>query len=273
LADGGWIKLYRKMRQSFVWTDANQLKLWLLLLMKASHEPRRFLFNGQQLDLSSGQMVTGRDALASEFNYGVKPVQRVSGRQLWRWIKLFESEQMLSIKSTTKYSVISISNWGEYQSDDQHLSIERPSTVHQVSTYKNDKNLKNEKKSSTTTGNNSAVNSFQNNIGFLAPITLEKMNDRISDFEQLGASNDEANKIIIKAIEIAVSRNKRSFGYVEGILKPWLDKNLNSVAVIEAEENQYQQSKLAHGAKGTARKPKQFQNFEQNDDQYDDLPF
>ncbi len=146
MADGGWIKVYRKIRQSFVWTDANQLKLWLLILMKASHDGNRFLFNGQQVDVSSGQFVTGRDAIASEFNAGAKPVQRVSGRQLWRWIKLFEKEQMLSIKSNTKYSVITVINWGEYQEDDQRLSIASPSSVHQVSTIKNAKNAKNAKK-------------------------------------------------------------------------------------------------------------------------------
>lgn len=272
MAKQGWIKVYRKITDSLVWSDPNQLKLWLLLLVKANHEEKRFIFNGQEVYVTSGQMVTGAHAIASEFNEGATRDNQVSWRQLWRWVKRFEKEQMLTIKSTTKYSVITILHWNEYQGNDNQVSINRQSNDNQVSTNKNDKNEENEKKSSTTE-NNSAVNSFQNNIGFLAPITLEKMNDRISDFEQLGASNDEANKIIIKAIEIAVSRNKRSFGYVEGILKPWLDKNLNSVAVIEAEENQYQQSKLAHGAKGTARKPKRFQNFEQNDDQYDDLPF
>lgn len=146
MADGGWIKVYRKIRQSFVWTDANQLKLWLLILMKASHDGNRFLFNGQQVDVSSGQFVTGRDAIASEFNAGAKPVQRVSGRQLWRWIKLFEKEQMLSIKSNTKYSVITVISWGEYQEDDQRLSIASPSSVHQVSTIKNAKNAKNANK-------------------------------------------------------------------------------------------------------------------------------
>lgn len=146
MADGGWIKVYRKIRQSFVWTDANQLKLWLLILMKASHDGNRFLFNGQQVDVSSGQFVTGRDAIASEFNAGAKPVQRVSGRQLWRWIKLFEKEQMLSIKSNTKYSVITVISWGEYQEDDQRLSITSPSSVHQVSTIKNAKNAKNANK-------------------------------------------------------------------------------------------------------------------------------
>jgi hypothetical protein len=148
MADEGWIKVYRKLRQSFVWTDANQLKLWLLILMKASHSGNKFLFNGKEIAVSSGQLVTGRDALASEFNDGVTRDHQIVARTLWRWLKLFEKEGMLSIKSTSKYSVITVVNWVAYQSDDQQVSISRPSSVHQLSTIKNAKNAKNSTPSS-----------------------------------------------------------------------------------------------------------------------------
>lgn len=139
----GWIKLHRKVCNSFVWTNSDQLKLWLLILMKASHDDHRFLFNGKQVDVSSGQLVTGRDALAFEFNDGVSRDHRVVARTLWRWVKQFEKEQMLSIKSTAQYSVITVINYGLYQESDHQVSIDCPSTVHQVSTYKNVKNEEN----------------------------------------------------------------------------------------------------------------------------------
>lgn len=139
----GWIKLHRKVCNSFVWTNSDQLKLWLLILMKASHDDHRFLFNGKQVDVSSGQLVTGRDALAFEFNDGVSRDHRVVARTLWRWVKQFEKEQMLSIKSTAQYSVITVINYGLYQESDHQVSIDCPSTVHQVSTYKNLKNEEN----------------------------------------------------------------------------------------------------------------------------------
>ncbi|WP_461198517.1 hypothetical protein [Enterococcus sp. N249-2] len=141
----GYVKLYRKVTSSFVWANPNMLKLWLLCLVKASHKESRFVFNGQEVYVSSGQFVTGRAIIEKEFNGGVPRDQQIVGRTLWRWLKKFEKEEMLSIKSTTKYSVISIKNWDEYQSSDQQVSSGRPSTVQQVSTYKNDKNDKNEK--------------------------------------------------------------------------------------------------------------------------------
>ena len=117
----------------------------MLCLMKASHSGNKFLFNGKEVVVSSGEFVTGRDAIAKEFNEGVPRDQQIVGRTLWRWIKKFEEEQMLSIKSTTKYSVVTVKNWNEYQASDQQVSNNRPSTVHQVSTIKNANNAKNEK--------------------------------------------------------------------------------------------------------------------------------
>lgn len=130
---------------SFVWTNPYMYKLWSLCLMKAAHEKRKFLFNGKEVWLNSGEFVTGRDALTFEMNKGAKREHQVNSTSVWRWIKLFEKEGMLDIKSTTKYSVISISNWGAYQSDEQQVDNKWTSSEQQVDTNKNEKNYKNEK--------------------------------------------------------------------------------------------------------------------------------
>ncbi len=141
----GYIKHYRKVMDSFVWTNPYMYKLWSLCLMKAAHEKRKLLFNGKEVWLNSGEFVTGRDALTFEMNKGAKREHQVNSTSVWRWIKLFEKEGMLDIKSTTKYSVISISNWGAYQSDEQQVDIKWTSSEQQVDTNKNEKNYKNEK--------------------------------------------------------------------------------------------------------------------------------
>ena len=141
----GYIKHYRKVMDSFVWTNPYMYKLWSLCLMKAAHEKRKFLFNGKEVWLNSGEFVTGRDALTFEMNKGAKREHQVNSTSVWRWIKLFEKEGMLDIKSTTKYSVISISNRGAYQSDEQQVDNKWTSSEQQVDTNKNEKNYKNEK--------------------------------------------------------------------------------------------------------------------------------
>lgn len=198
----GYIKLYRKISESFVWTNSDMFKLWCLCLMKASHEDRKFLFNGQEVRLSSGQFVTGRDAIAKEFNQGATSDQLIVSRTLWRWLKRFEKEEMLSISSTPKYSVITINNWNQYQANDQQLSSDCPSSVQQLSTNKNDKNDKNDK---------------NNNI------TSKKSKKRIY-------SDDDPNKKLAKLLFKLISKN-------QDIQEPDLDKWANTIRLtIEADK-------------------------------------
>lgn len=244
--DVGYIKLYRKITNSFVWTHPQMFKLWCLCLMKASHKENKFLFNGSEIVVSSGQFVTGRDAIAKEFNEGVKSDQAVVGRTLWRWLKKFEEEQMLSIVSNTKYSVVTINNWTDYQVSDQHLSSARPSSVQRSSTYKNEKNLKND--------NNIIINNplrfyESNGYGSIAPLTIQKIEGWVSDITKTGTSEEEANQIIIRAMEFGVTNNKRTWNYVNKILINWEQRGLNTIDKIEAAEAERQASQQEKPAK------------------------
>jgi len=267
MADGGWIKIYRKMRQSFVWTDANVLKLWMLILFKASHSGNKFLFNGREVSLNSGQLVTGRAALTSEMNEGVRSGQQVNSSFVWRTLKRFEESQMLNIDSNPQYSVITVLNWDAYQRDEQQVNNDRTTTEQQTNTIKNEKNAKNEK-NSTTTGNLISLETYQKNFGSISPLIREKITDWIGDFQSIGSTQEQADKIIGQGMEIAVTRNKRSFGYVEAILRDWEGKGLNTVEAIDAENAQWAAS---HSHTSMGRKTPVYQDSSIIDD--DDLPF
>lgn|GEM_PF-689640 len=224
--DIGYIKLYRKVTSSFVWTNSNMLKLWILCLTKASHKGSRFIFNGQEIVVSSGQFVTGRAVIEKEFNEGVTRDQQIVGRTLWRWLKKFESEQMLSIKSTTKYSVITINKWDEYQSSDQQLSNGRPSSVQQLSTYKNEKNEKNEI-------NNNNNNRVQDNEEVYPAELIQQLYHQFPTGLLQGALSDWLQEwpreMINFAIQISYDYGKELGSlkpYINAILKRWKDSGI-----------------------------------------------
>lgn len=200
MSDGGWIKLYRKIRKSFVWTNSDQLKLWLLVLMKANHEPNKFLFNGKEVAVDSGQMVTGRDTLTFEFNEGVRRGQRISATTLWRWINDFKNAQMLDIKSSPQYSVITVSNWTTYQQSEQQVDNTWTSSGHQVDTNKNEKKEKNDKNVVVGDSNN-PVNIWTDLWGFPNAIAQQDLTDwrkRLGD-ELVCFAITEAGKYDVKA--------------------------------------------------------------------------
>lgn len=231
----GYIKLYRKVTSSFVWTNSNMLKLWILCLTKASHKESRFIFNGQEIYVSSGQFVTGRAVIEKEFNEGVPLDQQVVGRTLWRWLKKFENEEMLSIKSTTKYSVISIKNWDEYQSSDQQVSSGRPSTVQQVSTYKNDKNDKNEKNNNIDDENSplqEIVQIYESIFGMINSFVFQNLEQWCEDLSP---------ELVLEALKRSKSAN--NFKYTENILKNWDSRGVKTVTDVENIDAEFKQRK------------------------------
>ena len=141
----GWIKLHRKIKENPIFANSDMFKLWALCLIKATHKEHDQLVGNQMVKLLPGEFVTGRHELASEFNEGVKPSEKVSPSTVWRYMKNFEKWQMLNIKSGNKFSVISVTNWSEYQQSEQQVNSKRTANEQQVNTNKNVKNDKNEK--------------------------------------------------------------------------------------------------------------------------------
>uniref|UniRef100_UPI0010FA61A2 GntR family transcriptional regulator n=1 Tax=Paucilactobacillus kaifaensis TaxID=2559921 RepID=UPI0010FA61A2 len=166
MADEGWISLHRKIQYSSVWTDPNQLKLWLYCLMKARHSKGKTIWNGEEFELDKGQFITGMYSLEHDFNLNVAPKKQVKGRTLWRWIHGYEDRQMLTIESTTKYSVITITNWHEYQDNDKQMSNRSQTNVKQMSTNNNVNNVNNVNKLVVDGTENNPVDLWTNLWGF-----------------------------------------------------------------------------------------------------------
>jgi len=142
----GYIKLYRKLMDSPVWSDPHYLKIWMYCLMKASHKKREVLIGNQVVELEPGQFITGRNSLANELNKGMKPSQKQSEISWWRYLNNLQKWEMLNINKTNKYSVVSIVKWCEYQESEQQVNNKRTTDEQQMNTNKNGKNGKNDKK-------------------------------------------------------------------------------------------------------------------------------
>ena len=210
----GYIKLYRKVTNSFVWTNSDMFKLWILCLMKASHEDRKFLFNGQEVRLTSGQFVTGAHAMAKEYNEGVSSDKAIAWRTLWRWLKKFENEELLTIQSNARYSVITIKNWSDYQSSDKPLT-----------TYKNEKNDKNEKNVVVVEEQQSVFQLYQSIFGMLNSVTTQNLEYWC---------NDLSTELVSEALKISAKSNARNFKYTESILRNWEQEGVKTLDDVKA---------------------------------------
>lgn len=240
----GWISLHRKLMDNPIYSNANMLKLWIHCLMKATHTEREQLVGNQMVKLEVGQFITGRNALSDEFNKGAKKDETVSAITLWRWLKNFEKWGMLNIKTTTKYSVVTVTNWSEHQVHEQQMNNNRTASEQQVNTNNNVNNYNNTNTTATTTkpidGFAEVFQTFESNICRLSPIQRDSLGMWYDDFNK--------NKdIVLEAIKIADNRNRRNYGFVEYLLREWANNKLTTVEQIQShEKNKFSRPNNVH---------------------------
>ncbi|ASS64713.1 hypothetical protein [Paenibacillus sp. RUD330] len=146
----GWIKLHRKIRDNPVFNDLQLYRLWTICLLEATHKPHDQAIGKQIIPLEPGQFITGRFDLRDMYNKGLPKADRALGDYtVWRWLQSLEKHGFLSIRTSNKYSTVSITNWEFYQSreqeNEQQVSNNGASNEQQVSTNKNGKKGENEK--------------------------------------------------------------------------------------------------------------------------------
>ncbi len=137
----GYIKDWRKSLDSPLFKKPFIWHFWGYCLKKTSHKDRDIFMNGQIINIKKGQFVFGRKIASEETG--------LSEQQIRTCLKHLEKTQNLTIKSTNKYSIITVVNWDTYQQDDEKSTStstkEQPAINQQSTTDKNVKHLENDK--------------------------------------------------------------------------------------------------------------------------------
>lgn len=134
----GYVKLWRKTLKSPVWQNPKLFRFWAWCLMRASHEEITVLVGFQKVQLKPGQFVFGRKKAAAETG--------LSERTVRTCLDCLKSMENLTIKTTSKFSILTIEKWDFYQGRPDKTTTKtatkRPPSDHQATTNKNEKNEK-----------------------------------------------------------------------------------------------------------------------------------
>lgn len=130
----GWIKIHRRILEWEWATKPLTFRLFIHLLLKANHADG--LWRGEFIP--AGSLITGRVKLSQECG--------MTEREVRTALTHLKSTNEVTIKTTKEYSIISITNWKNYQDCDQQNANERPTNDQPTTTNKNNKKNKNEKK-------------------------------------------------------------------------------------------------------------------------------
>lgn len=158
----GYIKLYRKLIRWGWYQDSVVKDLFLHCLLMASYKD--FEWFGKKL--RAGQFVTSRKHLSEELGF--------SEMQIRTALKKLESTKEITIETTNRYTIITVGNWGSYQSDDffnnqepnQQITNKQPTDNQQITNKQphrnniNNKRNKEEKNYNTRTREENSASGF-----------------------------------------------------------------------------------------------------------------
>lgn len=121
-----WVKLSRKLATSAIASKPEYLAVWVHLLLSASYKEGEILVGRQVVRLMPGQLVFGRHKFSEKTGVSENIVRSA--------LKVLENLQQITIKSESKYSVITITKWSLYQgespADNQQRTSNAPATHH-----------------------------------------------------------------------------------------------------------------------------------------------
>lgn len=138
----GWIKLHRSITEWEWYKDINTFKVFLHLLLTANHSARKW----QGIDVQEGQKITSISHISNECGLSFQKTRTALNK--------LKSTGEITIKSTNKYTLVTIEKWSMYQTKEldstsqlaDNTTNNQQSNNNQITTNKNEKNVKNDKK-------------------------------------------------------------------------------------------------------------------------------
>lgn len=250
----GWIKLHRSLESHWLFQEErkfSKFEAWLDILLMVNHEDKKILLGNELIEVKRGQKIISIRKLCERWSW--------SNNKVKNYLKTLECDNMLIVKSDTKKTLITVVNYDIYQSRDiekrrksdtnasqeRHESDTDASQKHTNKNVKNEKNIKNEKNKpqldmsnkdrsigedkTCSSPTNVLVFDFyqQNGFGMLQPFIVDQINAWLEEF------TSDADKIIIKAMQIAVNSNVKRWNYVNGILKRWYNEGAETIEDVE----------------------------------------
>lgn len=143
--DKGYIKLYRSIRDNWVWEEKpfSRGQAWIDIILSVNHKDAKIMFDGNSVLVKRGSLITSISKLADRWGWSRKKVTR--------FLNGLRDDSMLDFECTTKGTCISLRNYALYQdrgnskrnsggtSEAQQRNIRGTQTINDKRMIKNEK--------------------------------------------------------------------------------------------------------------------------------------
>lgn len=181
----GFIKIYRDIQDHYLWSEKpfDRGRAFIDLLILANHSDKKIMINGSLKTIKRGQLFTSRKKLAERWGWSTK---KVDG-----FIKLLETDKMVTAEGTAEGTTLTVENYSFYQSEGDTLG------THQGNSRGN---------TQSDNGGNSRGNTNKN----------EKNNKKVK--------NEKNNKYITPKTDVsALILDYSDDVEIQNLLKSWLE--------------------------------------------------
>lgn len=105
----GWQKVYRDITKHWLWEDKpfSRGQAFIDLLLMVNHQDKKILFNGDLVEVKRGSRITSLRQLGESWGWSRTKVKK--------FLEQLEKDEMITVKSDSKKTVVSIENYSVYQ--------------------------------------------------------------------------------------------------------------------------------------------------------------
>lgn len=242
----GFVKIFRSLK-NWEWSDnPNVLALFIHLLLMANYTDQRW----QGQTIKRGQLVTSIGSLSQKTGLSV--------RQVRTCLQKLKSTGEVTSRTTNRFTVITVMNWGKYQCEDEVTTSNATSNAtnrwqtdgkqmtNERQHYKKDKKDKKDKNSNSSALTDNKITMlyekpcyqkfYEENIGIMTPHIRAEADSYVEDGME--------PELLTRAMQKAVDNNCKKWTYIKAILNSWLELGIKTASAAHAEnldfENQRQ---------------------------------
>lgn len=232
----GWLQLHRELLDKTIWKTSTpeQKTILITLLIMANHRESEWEWKGEKFHVQPGQFITSLASIAERAGKGIS-IQNVRTA-----LKRFEKYGFLKDDPTNKNRLITIVNWGLYQSQkdetnkpfNKQLTDDQQDFNNQSTPNNNDKNYKNALKEDESEYR--ILNLLiQNNLiesGKIPFTVTEDINHVVHHF-----GFADPYSMIAEAIKDSARGSGRTWKYVYNKLNSWQKQEIKNITDLEVQ--------------------------------------
>jgi hypothetical protein len=108
MAKTGWVAIYRQIQDHWLWADKpfSKQAAWIDMLLLANHDDNKFLLGNEVVTVKCGSFIASVEKLKNRWGW--------SNTKVINFLKTLENDEMVTRKSDTKKTVITLINYGVY---------------------------------------------------------------------------------------------------------------------------------------------------------------